>query len=57
MTSEQRAKENAEKDFIYAESIADKRGLIAAERWTFICGYLEEKLAIAYEQIKTGETA
>jgi len=49
MTKEQKAKNKAEIDFINAESIADQRGLIAAERWAFMCGYLENKLAVAYE--------
>jgi len=49
ITKEQKAKNKAETDFINAESIADQRGLVAAERWAFICGYLEAKLAIAYE--------
>lgn len=48
MDKEQIAKQKAETDFMNAESIATKRELTGHEKWAFICGCLEHKLAKAY---------
>lgn len=42
------AEARAEDDFRTAEKKADERGLVDAQKWQFITGYLQKTLAIAY---------
>lgn len=50
MDKEQRAEQKAKDDFSSAEKTANRRGMHGLEKWLFICGFLEEKLAQAYGQ-------
>ena len=52
MDNEQIAEQKAHADFLAAESIAKKRKLIDVNKWSFICGYLQERLALAYGEIQ-----
>jgi len=43
-----RAEQKAEADYRAAEELANKRGKKGEEKFSFICGYLQQKLADAY---------